>query len=218
MKLDKFKFFFPAQPVRVWEGSSLLEEMCHDADVIAEYKKNGWQWELVRHANGTFEAWNRHGEKSSLSIEPYMAELNRLPWKGLCCVQIEVLDRRTAIKEEKQKLFFFDTMIWDNELLVKKTFAERREILEYQFKDISTKYDWLKGNGEQLQLSKIFYNSETDFKELYKEAIKTKLDEGLVLKRLSAKLEIHPRSEFKSRYSCYKWKKLEGHMNGGRIK
>jgi len=212
MKLDKFKFYFPAQPKRVWEGSSLLLEMCHDKDVVAEYKKNGWQWILVRQANGVFEAWNRHGEKSSLRIEPYIEELNRLPWKGLCSVQIEVLDRRTIKKEEKEKLFFFDTMIWDNELLNQRTFAERREILEYQFKDIDTKYDWLKGDGEQLQLSKIFYNSETDFKELYKEAIKTNLNEGLVLKRLSAKLEIHPRSEFKSRFSCYKWKKLEAHM------
>jgi len=105
-------------------------------------------------------------------------------------------------------------MIWDNELLNQKTFAERREVLESLFEDIDTKYDWLKDDGEQLQLSKIFHNSETDFKELYKEAIKTDLNEGLVLKRLSAKLEIHPRSEFKSRFSCYKWKKLEAHMKG----
>jgi len=213
MRLDKFKFYFPAQPVRVWKGK-FLDSLCQDEDIVAEYKKNGWQWILVRHANGIYEAWNRHGEKSSLPIEPYIKELNRLPWKGLCCVQIELLDRRTKKKEEKEKLFFFDNMIWNNELLNNKTFKERRETLDYVFEDIDTKYDWLKGNGEQLQLSKIFYSNETDFKELYKEAVISDLDEGLVLKRLSAKLEIHPRNEFKSRFSSYKWKKLEAHMKG----
>ena len=215
MKIEKYKYLFPSQPSRLWDGSEVLESICKNSDYIAEYKKNGWQWNLVRFPDGKYEAWTRHGTKSTLKVEHYKKELDKLNWEGLCEVQVEVLDRRTT--DIKQKLFFFDVKIWNSDVLVDKTFRERREILENLFSSISTKYDWFeKGHnmGGVLQLSKIFYSTETNFKELYKDAVNTKMDEGLVLKKLSGKLELKVSSTSNSSIN-FKWKKVEDHWKRG---
>jgi hypothetical protein len=227
MKLRRgWRYFYPAQPKRVYEGP-FVDKLCKDPDYIAELKKNGWQWNLVRKEDGRYEAWTRHKTRSTIPVDRYVKDLDRLEWKGLCEVRLEILDRRTT--DVKEKLLFFDVKIWNGELLSDKTFAERRQILEKMFEKIPTKYDWyFKGHKEAdvLQLSIIWGSKEfpRDFKKLYEEEVENNhsqkdrsLNEGLVLKKLSGKLEYSASGPVDSKVD-FKWKIKEDHMraDGGK--
>jgi len=214
MKLRSWRYFYPAQPRRLWEDSQLLEEICSGDDYVAEIKKNGWQWNLVRFPDGRYEAWTRHGTRSTLKVDSYVKELNTLPWKGLCEVQIEVLDRRTT--DVKHKLFFFDVKIWDGELLKGETFTERRRILEGMFDRIPGKYNWFTLGHQKagtLQLSMIF-DSQVGFRDLFKANCNDPMSEGLVFKKRDGRLEVSPSGEMDS-VCMFKWKRVEEHMKTG---
>ena len=173
------RIFYPPKPTLISIDQPLFEKLDRDPNVIAELKYNGTRLVFQCFPLTSFspiEFWNREG--SQLKYAPskgLLSNLRSLNWKGYCVLDGELL--HTKVKSTKHHIVFFDVIVWNGEEVTQKRFSERRKILEAAF-----------------QVDKLFDNLypapqwKTGFRLLYNEMIKIDYIEGLVMKRLDAKM------------------------------
>lgn len=176
------KIFYPPKPTLISIDQRLFEKLDKDPNVIAELKYNGTRLVHQRFPiislspRGEFEFWNREGSQLKYTpSEVLLSNLRSLNWKGYCVLDGELL--HTKVKSTKHHIVLFDVIIWNGEKVTQKIFSERRKILESAF-----------------QVGKLFENLypapqwKTGFRELYNLVIEIDYIEGLVMKRLDAKM------------------------------
>lgn len=175
MRMDKV--FYPPKPILISIGQPLFSKLDRDPNVVAEMKYNDSRLVLKRSPQGEFEFWNRYGARFNYSpSENLLANLKRLNWKGHCVLDGGLL--HTKVKSVKHHVVLWDVIVWDGEEVIKKPFSERRVILEKVF-EVSKLFD------NNLLLSPQW---KTEFRKLYHEVIKADYIEGLVMKRLDARM------------------------------
>jgi len=165
MKLLKFCYFFPERPKLIHIEQPLLDALSDKKEWVAERKYNGSRLQL-HSINGKLEFWNRHGEKMSYTPPPDVGEaLGKLP--GYCLLDGEL--RHNKVPKIQDKIMFYDTFIWNGELLVSQPFWYRRNLLKKLFKC----------NAEPVGVTEQFLSG---FKDVFHEVIKDQEIEGLVIK------------------------------------
>lgn len=193
MRINEFKYFYPEKPILATIDQISLFD---DRDYVAEKKYNGTRLEL-HYINNEFEFWNRHGEKIKFSPDN---KLFNLLYK-LYLIGYNVFDgelRHNKVKGIYNKIIIYDIFIYKNNLLINKTFRERRKILEtiFQVKEKSP-----------LSLSRQFYKN---FKLVFKNVIRNEEIEGIVIKKLDSKFNL---SRIRSSDSSWMYKIRKPHKN-----
>jgi ATP-dependent DNA ligase len=178
------RYIYPPKPILISIDQPLFKELDADPDVVGELKYNGTRLELyvyepIRPTVQRFEFWGREKQRLTYSPSEKVIEcLNQIQWEGNCLVDGELLHFKS--KQTKNMIVIWDVFVWNDEFLGKQTFAERRKLLESampvsfqtgEFKDVFLSRQW-----------------STGFKAVYDEYTKIAWIEGLVMKKLSAKL------------------------------
>jgi ATP-dependent DNA ligase len=188
-------YFYPQVPTLISVTQPLFSQLDKDADTVAELKINGTHLILKRFSSGSYEFWNRTGEK--LQYRPsteVLRNLDALKWEGDCELDGEL--EHTKVHSRKHTIMLHDVIIWNGELLTNKTFAERRKILESLFGDMVNVMDVVEKRDYGKLKNLTVYPSiqwKRDYKKIYDEYIKFEEVEGLVVKKLSALLRVGTR-------------------------
>lgn len=186
------RYIYPPKPILISIDQPLFKELEADPDVIGELKYNGTRLALpVYNAGERFEFWNRDGGRLTYTpSEKVVDSLRQIKWVGDCWVDGELLHFKS--RQTKNMIALWDIFVWDGEFLGSKTTKERRELLE----SIMPAFE----KFENVFISPIW---KSGFKEVFDEYTKIEWVEGLVMKKLSAKLIV-------GRTSCpdvpYMWK------------
>lgn len=192
MKFEKFIYFYPERPQLIHIEQDLFFRLDNDPDTIAEKKYNGQRLEL-HYLDGHFQFWNRHG--AELQFEPdanLMFALRELAshLKGYCILDGEL--RHNKVVGVRQKIVFYDTLMWNGELLTDMTFIQRAEMLPY-----------LETTGDPLS-TPVWYTHI--FEKTFNEAIEDPEIEGLVIKNMKGMLNL---SRTGNQDSNWMWKVRE---------
>jgi ATP-dependent DNA ligase len=100
------------------------------------------------------------------------------------------------------KFVIFDILTFDGEYLVGDTFEQRIQLLDKLYGQVDSEKDYLYRISENVYRVKSYYNS---FKPLFDKLTLIDMIEGLVMKRMNAKLELgtsennNTKSQLKSR-------------------
>jgi ATP-dependent DNA ligase len=195
------KYYYPQKPKLISIRQPLFSQLDLDKDTIAELKINGTHLILFRFSDGRYEFWNRHGEKLQyIPSKELIGKLNSLHWEGDCLLDGEL--EHTKVHIRKHTIMLHDIMIWDGVLLQNETFAERRKLLESMFylcinpSTLESMFPdtWKTGDYEKVREIKdnvypsIQWNS--GYQGLFDKYTKLEEVEGLVIKKLSAKLKV----------------------------
>jgi len=168
--------FYPPKPTLISIDQPLFSQLNDDLNVIAELKYNGNNLVLHRFEDGRFEFWNRYGLK--FNYEPskeVLSDLQNMSWAGYCVVNGEL--RHNKVKGIRHHIVLWDMFISNGVSLKSLQFRERRAELEKLF-----------GSKQESVTPTEFYLS--DFKKVFDEYTKLPEIEGLVMKKLDAKLEL----------------------------
>jgi ATP-dependent DNA ligase len=190
MKLTGFKYFWPERAGLLHKDQPMFETLSQDGNWIAEPKYNGSRLQLHHLPDGTWEFWNRHGQKMSFSPSPeILQDLNGLKLEGYWLLDGEL--RHNKVKGVRQQIAFYDVFIANGELLANKIFIDRRLLLEEIFKN---------SGGDSLILVPQFVGNFKEKFDSYKDDPEI---EGLVIKNLKGKLNLGRTSSPKS---TWQWK------------
>ena len=196
MKINRFMYFYPERPRLIQIDQPLFQELEENKNVVAELKENGSRLQLhtwmIDHPNPrvlgvrTFEFWNRHrNQMDYIASNEIMTEFAKFPLKGYCLFDGELRHNKT--KGVRHKIRLFDVFIWNNELLTRKPFWYRRNILK----------TFLECGGEPIGIPVQY---KDNFRQVYEKNIKNDEIEGLVLKNLNGKLELGRKAAMDSKW------------------
>ena len=169
--------YFPPKPTLISLEQNLFEDLNKDPRFVAELKYNGDRLILQTEGGKDFQFWNRSGSQfTKYTPSPFLIRhLKEFKWgKGLWVCDGELLHFKTT--GIKHHVILFDMFVRGGDSLKMKTFLERREALEELvdgkiFEDVLPAKWW-----------------STGFREVFNEYTKRSEIEGLVMKRLDAKL------------------------------
>lgn len=168
------RIYYPQKPTLISIDQPLFLQLDKDPNVVAELKYNGNHL-ILKVDLPYIEFWNRHGQRMKYTpSEELLKNLKSLNWKEYCVADGELL--HTKDKTTKHQVVIYDMIVFSTEQIIGKVLSERRSIVEEIFK------------GEKYE--KLFATQQwkSSFRAIYDEAIKTSYIEGLVMKRLDAKM------------------------------
>lgn len=198
-KISEFRYFYPEKPRLMHVGQELFDKLSRDPDWLAEPKINGKRLQLHHLPDGRFLFYNRHGEPMRHSPGPKLAEdLRRLDLKGYWLFDGELRDGK--VKGVRDKVALWDVFMADGEVLVDKTYEERRGILETLFHYCGP------DSGENLDLIQQFGGDFRRRFDAYKDDPEV---EGLVLKNKNGKLALGRTGAYQSGW-MWKVRKASG--------
>ena len=177
--------FYPPKPTLISKDQPLFERLEHDGDTVAEPKYNGTR--LILQFNGTIEFWNRHGTKLKYDPSPEVVqalEKIRQNLKGFTVFDGELVHSKT--KTVKHKVVLWDIFMLNGTPVGSQPFVERRKILER----LVNGWPLVVGGSKLCGLAPQW---NSDFKRHYEELIQHDEIEGLVIKKLGAKLVLGTR-------------------------
>ena len=197
-------YYYPQMPTLISITQPLFSQLDKDEDTVAELKINGTHLILKRFepiqffpAKNIYEFWGRDGKKLKYNPSREVIQaLDALKWEGDCEIDAELED--TKVHSRKHTIVIHDIIIWNGELLIDKTFAERREILESLFKwrvsECSTLLMTIVEKRDYGKLKNLtVYPSiqwKSNYQKIFDEYTPLEEVEGLVIKKLSALLKV----------------------------
>ncbi len=188
MLYNKFSYIYPPRPKNA-APSSDIERYDNDA-MLGQPKINGSNTTI--YTNGElFYVYNRHGEKLTnfrLEAKEIIDNLYKCKDNKWMVINGEYLNKNKNDETGKpfnHKLIIFDILVYDSDHLLNKSFQERVDLLDELYGTIDSEKDYLYKISENIYRVKSYYKN---FDNLYKNAIKVDMLEGLVLKRKNAKL------------------------------
>jgi hypothetical protein len=187
MKYDSFRYLFPPRPEYIVPVNRLT--YYEKKGYIAQYKKNG-TCSIVAVNGGTGEVnmMNRHNAAHrAYHPDPAMIDglrkLSQAAGPGWTVLAAEILHSKTPTI--KNTLYIFDLVVLDGTYLVGQTFNERLATLKRLIPTTVEAYSHYHYTDKIWLAKPILRGLEATFRAI----TDPKIDEGLVLKRGSAKLE-----------------------------
>lgn len=214
IKYDSFNYIYPQRPTNsinpkdlpIWEKQK---------NMFAQLKFNGSNT-LIFTNGEQIRVMGRHNQiLSNFNISREEIIDNLYKPTGLSGKWL-VLNGETLNKSKKdemsqtfnQKLIIFDILVYDSNHLLGVTNLERVNLLYDIFNQKPSEKEYLWGISQNVFLAKHHFDGFSELFDMY-----TKIDfiEGLVLKRINAKMEIatestNNKSQIKSRKSCKNYK------------
>lgn len=167
-------YYYPNRPLLLPPDHEKVDQFSNDVNWDAEIKLNGDRL-VLRKINKQFEFWNRD-KRIFKRYEPpasLIDELQQLQLPDNTQLDGELMHFK--IRSIKNKIFFYDIYIVDNQKIM-SNLEERRQIL-HNF--------WNKRKFQHLHISSVY---DTGFKKIFLEVIKKEENEGLVMKDKRGKI------------------------------
>ena len=161
------KYLYPCKPNPLSPESRYFDDLDRDVQWVAEIKKNGWRCGVYRDSGLTL--WTRHKTVIHEPLAALRDSLMAVPENTI--LDGELIHFRT--KDIKGALYLFDILVLRGRQITDLPLADRRKHLE----DIAVKLSGIP-LAEQVRVGK---------KNLYLQAIKEPVNEGIVLKKLDSK-------------------------------
>ena len=212
MKYDQYKYLFPPRPVNRISTDQI--EKYDNGEYVAEVKYDGSAC-VVFLNEGFVKVMNRHNEPIT---NPFMDEID---WaglysgKGFMIICGELLNKNKLGEHGtplNKKFVIWDILVYNGDYMVGATHAERLRKLEILFPtqrmQVTTEgmeeYNHLSFTNVKGVFKKAVYT--TNFTELFNDLITTQLYEGIIIKRLDAKLQFGfvEKNNFQSTLKCRK--------------
>jgi len=205
---SKFYYIFPTRPKNPIPASDLDEY--DNNSLLAQLKFNGSNC-LIFTDGQSIQIMNRHNQRlTGVQITDEMLKLHTgTPgkWWVLNCEYLNKSKKDENGNSFNHKLVIFDILVYEGEYLIGRTFAERVEMLDTIFGKVQSEKEYLWKVSDNIYRVKSYLNS---FKDLYDRYTPIDMIEGLVLKRIAAKLEVGntENNNFRGQLKCRKPCKL----------
>jgi|LakMenEpi03Aug12_release.lakeMendotaPanAssembly.Ray.scaffolds.fasta_scaffold57300_4 hypothetical protein len=202
-KYTNYRYIFPPRPRNAIQDSEL--EFWDNGSLVAQPKLNGSNTTI--YTNGVKHiVMNRHGQR----LTNFQLTDNEI--KDIYCgngewmvINGEYMNKSKSDENGQvfnHKFVIFDILTFDGEYLVGDTFEQRIQLLDKLYGQVDSEKDYLYRISENVYRVKSYYNS---FKPLFDKLTPIDMIEGLVMKRMNAKLELgtsennNTKSQLKSR-------------------
>lgn len=209
LEYNAFEYLYPPRPENAIPPELLgfyANQKKLGTPWLAQVKKNGTCSVIAISPEKEIIAWNRHNEPHK-AWQPSPASskaFKALPGKGWYVFAAELLHNKGP--QIKDTNYIFDMMVRNGKYLVGVEFQERYQMLKDLFTYVDEDYSHYKVD-QNTWVAKVF---DKGFRKLYDTVIPNPLDEGVVLKRADAPLEICARESSNQGWSvkCRKPNKL----------
>ncbi len=197
MIYDNFKFIYP--PRAESKTKPALISMYDTEEYIAQPKYNGSCCNVFLHYGAFIKVINRHGEQKT-RVDSFI-KFEQIETEGWTVLSGELMDKSKKGEDGNPITGFviWDILVHNNKYLVGSTTSERIDLMENLWpcqrmrvdKNGLIGYNHLCHTGiDGIFRSPSYVGGVDYFPKLYKDIIKTDAYEGLLLKKVNAKLEI----------------------------
>lgn len=189
MIYNKFSYIYPPRPKNAAPIPDIVRY--DNGSMVFQPKFNGSNCSI--YTNGIeFKVFNRHNEKlTNFNLtQEEMSNIFKCEKGKWMLINGEYLNK--SKKDEKgetfnHKLIIFDILVFDGDYLLNSSFQERIKLMDNIYGQIECDKEYLYKISENIYRTKSYY---TGFSPLYSKLHKIDMIEGLVGKRLTAKLEM----------------------------
>ena len=202
-KYTNYRYIYPPRPKNAIQDSEL--EFWDNGSLVAQPKLNGSNTTI--YTNGVKHiAMNRHGQRLT-NFQLTDNEIKDI-YRGTgewMVINGEYMNKSKSDENGRvfnHKFVIFDILTFDGEYLVGDTFEQRIQLLDKLYGQVDSEKDYLYRVSENVYRVKSYYNV---FKPLFDRLTPIDMIEGLVMKRMNAKLELgtsennNTKSQLKSR-------------------
>jgi len=202
-KYTNYRYIFPPRPRNAIQDSEL--EFWDNGSLVAQPKLNGSNTTIytnrVKHI-----VMNRHGQRLT-NFQLTDNEIKDI-YRGTgewMVINGEYMNKSKSDENGQvfnHKFVIFDILTFDGEYLVGDTFEQRIQLLDKLYGQVDSEKDYLYRVSQNVYRVKSYYNG---FKPLFDRLTPIDMIEGLVMKRMNAKLELgtsennNTKSQLKSR-------------------
>lgn len=210
MKYLNYRYLFPPRPSNAIPNSELNY---HDnGSMVAQVKTDGSN--CIIFTNGkSIHVMNRHGSRLTrfqIKDEEILSLYKGSGgWSVLNFEYLNKNKRDETGKSFNHKLILFDILVNDGDYLIGKTFKQRVELLDEMFGKVECEKDYLWNISDNVYRVKSY---ENNFSMLFDTLTPIDMIEGLVLKRVNARLEMgntelnNTKSQVKARKATLNYK------------
>lgn len=209
MKYSTYRYIYPPRPKNAIPYDEL--DFWDNNTLVGQPKLNGSNTTI--YTNGTkVIVMNRHNQRLSNFKISESEVLSLYRGQGWLVINGEYMNK--AKNDEDGKLFnhkfvIFDILSYNGDYLVGTTFDERISLLDELYGKNDSEQKYLFSITENVYRVRSYY---TNFKSLFDDMTKIDMIEGLVMKRINAKLELgvvesnNTRSQIKCRKETKNYK------------
>ena len=202
-KYTNYRYIFPPRPRNAIQDSEL--EFWDNGSLVAQPKLNGSNTTI--YTNGVKHiAMNRHGQRLTnfQLTDDEIKDIYRGTGEWMV-INGEYMNKSKSDENGQvfnHKFVIFDILTFDGEYLVGDTFEQRIQLLDKLYGQVDSEKDYLYRVSQNVYRVKSYYNV---FKPLFDRLTPIDMIEGLVMKRMNAKLELgtsennNTKSQLKSR-------------------
>lgn len=209
MKYDSYKFIYPPRPKNAISPDNL--DYWDNNSLLSQAKMNGSN--VTIYTNGdSIIIMNRHGQRfSNFKIDTSeILSLYNSSNKKWMVLNGEYMNKSKNDENNNvfnHKLVIFDILCYEGEYLIGSTFLERIKLLDKIYGTKNSDKYYLFGITDNIYRVKSYFNG---FKQIFDDFVKIDMVEGLVMKKINAKLEIglSEMNNFKTQLKCRKKTKL----------
>lgn len=202
-KYTNYRYIFPPRPRNAIQDSEL--EFWDNGSLVAQPKLNGSNTTI--YTNGVKHiVMNRHGQRLTnfQLTDDEIKDIYRGTGEWMV-INGEYMNKSKSDENGQvfnHKFVIFDILTFDGEYLVGDTFEQRIQLLDKLYGQVDSEKDYLYRVSQNVYRVKSYYNV---FKPLFDRLTPIDMIEGLVMKRMNAKLELgtsennNTKSQLKSR-------------------
>jgi hypothetical protein len=198
MRYEAYEYLFPPRPgtKQVVPPSQL--GFYEERGWKSQYKKNGTASVIFvsPEREVTFKSRHRDDHKQWVSNDASEAAFKRLPGSGWYVLVGELLNNKVK-NGTRNTTYLFDLLVDDGNYLVGSAYAERQDRLFALFDEFEDETYSHYGVDENTWVAKTY---ESGFRKMY-DGITNPEDEGIVLKDMTARLEICSRETTNASWS-----------------
>lgn len=203
MKYSTYRYIYPPRPKNAIPYDEL--DFWDNNTLVGQPKLNGSN--VTIYTNGSkIIVMNRHNQRFSNFKISESEILSLYRGEGWLVINGEYMNK--SKNDEYDKLFnhkfvIFDILAYNGDYLVGNTFDDRISLLDELYGKNDSDQKYLYGITENVYRVRSYY---TNFKSLFDEITKIDMIEGIVMKRINAKLElgVNESNNVKSQIKCRK--------------
>lgn len=184
IKYQSFQYIYPPRPKNAVPVSDL--SMWDNNMMVGQPKINGSNCTIYTNGKDCY-VFNRHNQRLSGFDISKSEILNLHNCNGWMVINGEYTNKSKKDHTNQvldKKFCIFDILVYDSQYLIGNTFKQRIDLISQLY---GTAKDYMSQVSDNIFILKNYYSN---FDEVYHQLVDIDIVEGLVLKRLNAKLEI----------------------------
>lgn len=190
MRYNNFSYIYPCRPKNAAAPNDISKY--DNGTMLAQPKFNGSNCSI--YTNGSdWRIFNRHNDRltsfqlSPLEMSDNLFKGERGKWMMINGEYLNKSKNDETGAVFNHKLIIFDTLVFESDHLVGRTFQQRVDLLDELYGTVESGKPHLYQISENIYRVKSYYE---DFVNLYNDIVKVDMLEGLVFKRKNSKLEL----------------------------